>query len=62
MSAKLSKEVEVVLMQVSNENCRRVQVSAVNKAIRSDTLVVTALESANSVRSFFLSTFFLWIG
>jgi hypothetical protein len=58
MSAKLSKEVEGVLMQVSNENCRRVQVSVVNKAIRSDTLVVTALESANSVRSFFLSTFF----
>ena len=40
---------EVTLMQVSDENCRQVQVSTVKKAIKSDTLVVTALELANSV-------------
>ncbi|KAM0908982.1 hypothetical protein ACQ4PT_015064 [Festuca glaucescens] len=47
LNAKYGKEVK--LMQVSDENCRKVQVSAVNKAIRSDTLVVTALELANSM-------------
>uniref|UniRef100_A0ACD5TR25 Uncharacterized protein n=1 Tax=Avena sativa TaxID=4498 RepID=A0ACD5TR25_AVESA len=47
MYAKYWKE--VALMQVSDENCRQVQVSAVNKAIRSETLMVTALELANSM-------------